>query len=147
MKSLLTINSKSDYAFQLKLLQKKNILPPHFNRLFEGLVVALFKFGIDIKLIILNYINMAPSNVNLYHCCAGKSKFNAVSTSQSKSKQAWAPIQYKDAVSHCGDKTVVRSSYLHNGISYTGKTASLYWIKDQVSMVPHAQWYHPTVRP
>ena len=22
---------------------------------------------------------------------------------------------------HCGDKTVVRSSYLHNGISYTGK--------------------------
>ena len=26
--------------------------------------------------------------------------------------------------SHCGDKTVVRSSYLHNGISYTGKMAS-----------------------
>ena len=23
--------------------------------------------------------------------------------------------------SHCGDKTVVRSSYIHNGISYTGK--------------------------
>ena len=22
--------------------------------------------------------------------------------------------------SHCGDKTVVRLSYLHNGISYTG---------------------------
>ena len=37
-----------------------------------------------------------------------------------------ALIQYKDVVcqyrkSHCGDKTVVRSSYLHNGISYTGK--------------------------
>ena len=31
--------------------------------------------------------------------------------------------------SHCGDKTVVRSSYLHNGNSYTGKTTSLYWIK------------------
>ena len=26
------------------------------------------------------------------------------------------------------DKTVVRSSYLHNGISYTGKMSSLYWI-------------------
>ena len=26
------------------------------------------------------------------------------------------------------DKTVVRSSYLHNGISYTGKMISLYWI-------------------
>ena len=28
--------------------------------------------------------------------------------------------QYREY--HCGDKTVVRSSYLHNGISYTGKT-------------------------
>ena len=33
--------------------------------------------------------------------------------------------------SHCGDKTVVRSSYLHNGISYTGKMTSLHWIMDQ----------------
>ena len=31
--------------------------------------------------------------------------------------------------SHCGDKMVVRSSYLHNGISYTGKITSLYWIR------------------
>ena len=30
--------------------------------------------------------------------------------------------------SHWGDKTVVRSSYLHNRISYTGKMSSLYWI-------------------
>ena len=35
---------------------------------------------------------------------------------------------YRCRKSHCGDKTVVRSSYLHNGISYTGKTTSLYWI-------------------
>ena len=35
---------------------------------------------------------------------------------------------YQYRKSHCGDKTVVRSSYLHNGISYTGKMASLYWI-------------------
>ena len=34
---------------------------------------------------------------------------------------------------HCGDKTVVRSSYLHNGISYTGKMASLYWIRAQTT--------------
>ena len=33
--------------------------------------------------------------------------------------------------SHCGDKTVVRSSYLHNGISYTCKMTSLYWISPQ----------------
>ena len=35
---------------------------------------------------------------------------------------------YQYRKSHCGDKTVVRPSYLHNGISYTGKIASLYWI-------------------
>ena len=39
---------------------------------------------------------------------------------------------YQYRKSHCGDKTVVRSSYLHNGISYTGKMASLYWISPQV---------------
>ena len=35
---------------------------------------------------------------------------------------------YQYRKSHCGDKTVVRSSYLHGGISNTGKMSSLYWI-------------------
>ena len=35
---------------------------------------------------------------------------------------------YQYRKSHCGDKMVVRSSYLHSGISYTGKMTSLYWI-------------------
>ena len=39
---------------------------------------------------------------------------------------------YQYRKSHCGDKTVVRSSYLHTGISYTGKMISLYWIRAQV---------------
>ena len=34
---------------------------------------------------------------------------------------------YQYRKSHCGDKTILRPSYLHNGISYTGKTTSLYW--------------------
>ena len=34
---------------------------------------------------------------------------------------------YQYRKSHCGDKTVVRSSYLHNGFSYTDKMTSLYW--------------------
>ena len=33
---------------------------------------------------------------------------------------------------HGGDKTILRPSYLHNGISYTGKTTSLYWFRAQV---------------
>ena len=31
---------------------------------------------------------------------------------------------YQHRKSHCGDKTILRPSYLHNGISYTGKTTS-----------------------
>ena len=30
---------------------------------------------------------------------------------------------------HCGYKTILRPCYLHNGISYTGKMTSLYWIR------------------
>ena len=40
---------------------------------------------------------------------------------------------YQYRKSHCGDKTILRPSYLHNGISYTGKTTSLYWIGAQTS--------------
>ena len=38
---------------------------------------------------------------------------------------------YQYRKSHCGEKTVVRLSYLHNGISCTGKMSSLYWIMAQ----------------
>ena len=48
----------------------------------------------------------------------------------------WVLIQYKMSSyqyrkSRCGDKTVERSSYIHNGISYTYKMVSLYWINSQ----------------
>ena len=52
-----------------------------------------------------------------------------------------APIQYKDGILPvkeiplCGDKTILRPSYLHNGISYTGKMSSLYWIEAQAVLV------------
>ena len=42
---------------------------------------------------------------------------------------------YQYRKSHCGDKTVVRSPYLHNGISYTGKMTSSYWIRALVWVV------------
>ena len=35
---------------------------------------------------------------------------------------------YQYMKSHCGDKTILRPYYLHNGISYTGKMTSFYWI-------------------
>ena len=37
-------------------------------------------------------------------------------------------IAYEYRKSHCGDKTILRPSYLHNGIPYIGKTSSLYRI-------------------
>ena len=39
---------------------------------------------------------------------------------------------YRYRESQCGDRTVPRSSYLHNGTSYTGKMVSLSWIRAQV---------------
>ena len=35
---------------------------------------------------------------------------------------------YQYRKSHCGDKTILRSSHLHHGISYTGKITHLYLI-------------------
>ena len=43
---------------------------------------------------------------------------------------------YQYRKSHCGDKTILRPSYLHNGISYTGKMTSLYWISPQMCIGP-----------
>ena len=58
-------------------------------------------------------------------------------------QEAMALIQYKDVVlpEKDGDKTVVRSSYLHNGISYTGKMTSWYWIRAQ-GMNSMMYWIH-----
>ena len=51
---------------------------------------------------------------------------------------------YQYRKSHCGDKTVVRSSYLHNGISYIGKMTSLYWIRAQLleSALSTVLWFN-----
>ena len=48
---------------------------------------------------------------------------------------------YQHRKSHCGDKTVVRLSYLHNGISYTGNKTSLYWIRAQIQSKPYYMYY------
>ena len=46
---------------------------------------------------------------------------------QETENRAWGLVQYRK--SNCGDKTILRPSYLHNGISYTGKTPSCHWIR------------------
>ena len=41
-------------------------------------------------------------------------------------------LSYQYRKSHCGDKTILRPSYLHNAISYIGKMTFLYWIRAQI---------------
>ena len=48
---------------------------------------------------------------------------------------------YQYRKSHCGDKTLLRPSYLHNGISYTGKMTSLYWIRALVVWIHLGLYY------
>ena len=65
-----------------------------------------------------------PGKLGQYHsCCCPGPWFNIKMSS----------YQYRKY--HCGDKTAVRSSYLHNGISYTGKMISFYWIGPLVPSV------------
>ena len=47
---------------------------------------------------------------------------------------------YQYRKSHCGDETVIRSSYLHNEIFYTGKISSQYWIRALVIYVNLHWW-------
>ena len=50
---------------------------------------------------------------------------------QTKTSRGWFNIKtsYQYGKSHCGYKMILRPSYLHNGISYTGKMTYLYWIR------------------
>ena len=57
---------------------------------------------------------------------------------------------YQYRKSHCGDKTILRPSYLHNGISYTSKMTSLYWIRAQILIAQHSviitSWHEYALR-
>ena len=74
-----------------------------------------------------------PQWVNLNPFCILTSQVTLASV-QSQQEPAGARFNikmssYQYRKSHCGDKTVVRLSYLHNGISYAGKMSSFYWIR------------------
>ena len=76
----------------------------------------------------------------LIHCHAIDWIMNFRKSSHSKycisQPAGWINIKmsyYQYRKSHCGDKTILRPSYLHNGISYTDKMTSLYWIRAQSS--------------
>ena len=62
------------------------------------------------------------------HCCTLLHKLTRTGSGP------WFNIRmssYQYRKSHCGDKTVIRLSYLHNGISYTDKMICFNWIRAQ----------------
>ena len=67
-----------------------------------------------------------------------------LSRQNDKTTGPWFNIKmssYQYRKSHFGDKTILRPSYLQNGISYTGKMTSLYWIRAQNETKPaDATW-------
>ena len=66
-------------------------------------------------------------HIRITQCGIGDIDPSDVETSGPRFNIKVTSYQYRK--SHCEDKTVVRSSYLHSGISYTGKKTSLYWIR------------------
>ena len=69
---------------------------------------------------------------NNLHCCQWWQSWHIWELSGGWFNIKMTSYQYRK--SHCGDKTILQPSYFHNGISYTGKTTSLYWIRALISM-------------
>ena len=72
----------------------------------------------------------------LMSACANN-RINSWEAGELRCPGPWFNIKtssYQYRKSHCGDKTVVRSPYLQNGISNTGKMVSFYWIRALVVM-------------
>ena len=67
-----------------------------------------------------------PNGFCYYHSCQKSGPWFNIKLSS---------YQYRK--SYCGDKTVVRSSYLHNGISYTSKMASFILNLGPVAHISH----------
>ena len=69
----------------------------------------------------------------LEQSCGCPSASNHASTKHTKARPGprfnikMTSYQYRK--SHCGDKTILRPSYLHSGISYTGKMTTVYRIR------------------
>ena len=87
------------------------------------------------RLILYGYGKMRWSS------CHALGSWEPCSWNCGKAPGPWFNIKmssYQYRKSHCGDKMVVRSSYLHNGISYTGKMASLNWTNPQAISIHNA---------
>ena len=105
------------------------------NKFKHYLLITIIGLYTDTQFYIHTSTWMYHENIKLIHQNPGP-WFNTKMTS----------YQYRK--SHCGDKTILRPSYLHNGISYTGKMTNLYWIGAQIvngknspaHIIPESAW-------
>ena len=72
-------------------------------------------------------LNYMPNPIQVNKHSTALSRMYLVGVIQDRIPGGWINIKmssYQYRKSHCGDKTIV----IHNGITYAGKTTSLYWI-------------------
>ena len=84
-----------------------------------------------------------PQNLALYHTLYVKVHLNSLVRVHWNSGP-WFNIKmssYQYRESHYRDKTILRPSYLHNEIPYTGKMTSLYWINPLVTLCIHSDHF------
>ena len=94
------------------------------NHIFACYRVRLFVTGVIRSKIICIEIAKMPSK-----CLVKYETLRVIRKTMRIPIGGWFNIKmpsYQYRNSHCGDKTILRPSYLHNGISYTGKMTSLF---------------------
>ena len=103
------------------------------NKITSLVCMKIWKFGIEKAALPIMPSHQQNTHVFADGCKNMNDIFNNYVCSASHMRPGpWFNIKmpsYRYRKSHCGDKTILRPSYLHNGISYTGKTTSLYWIR------------------
>ena len=121
--------------FQMKFGKTYTTLTAQFPTIFISELLALVPWY---EMLVINHtvalsVDCRDTNT-LTHC-------TRASVDPDLCRQGvWINIKmssYQYRKSHCGDETILRPSYLHNGISYTGKTTSLYWIGVQIASLGH----------
>ena len=108
------------------------------NRLYIHSLARYAQFWIRIGTLPRKASSMCYLSQPCFSCHVYRLKSKRKSQHQ---EELWTPIQYKMSSyqcrkSHCRNKMVVRSSYLNNGISYTGNTTSFYGIRAPITNIP-----------
>ena len=104
------------YAWKNNILHLHLVTSTGFFKCLHGVLFKLWHLNMMYFLMAL----ICPKNVNLYNWFAGKSKLNAVSTSQSKSKLTWFPgcLMPIGTIQHLNTQILTNSTLLVASLVY-----------------------------